>query len=335
MEEDQKEENYGQMVKIAKDIINKEDYDGRMVKVDEDLYVCKFWRPAVAVDAVLFAFGPLEAEVHSEEEQDSNFRLNEEALQVLLIKRGGDPYKDYWALPGGFMRKYKKSADDEEGDKSAEDAVMRELSEETQLTLDSGKLKQLGVFSEVGRDPRDHIISVPFYALVLKRDFKEVKGGADAKEAKWFPIAELPELAFDHKNIIDKALKELQKSVYVEPIARDLLNSEFTIRELHGLYRAILYPDYYTWSEEKKKQVDAGFDKSNLLKKLRRFGYIKDTDETDRRFGFRPLKKLTFDEVEYEKMKDGAVYLEYDYRKKSDAKTKKKSDIENSSAKKQ
>ena len=322
------------MLKIAKDLINKEEYDGRIVKVVDDLYICKYWRPAVAVDAVLFAFGPMDTEVHSEYEQEDNFRPNEEVLQILLIKRGGYPYKDCWALPGGFMKEYNKSTEDEVGDKNAEAAVVRELIEETGVTLNPDKLKQLGVFSEAGRDPRDHIISIPFYALVLKRDFKDVKGGTDAKEAKWFPVADLPELAFDHKKIIDKALMELQKSVYVEPIARDLLNYEFTIRELHGLYRAILYPDYYMWSVEKKRQVDAGFDKSNLLKKLRRFGYIKDTDETDKRFGYRPLKKLTFDEVEYEKMKDAVVYLEYDYRKKSDAKSKHKSDIENSYAKK-
>ena len=112
--------------------------------------------------------------------------------QILLIKRKNDPYKDKWAMPGGFV---------EYGERT-EDAVLREVKEETGL---EAKIIQLvGVYSDPKRDPRKHVVSITY---LLKDISGTEKGGDDAKEAKWWNINKLPELAFDHQYIINDALK--------------------------------------------------------------------------------------------------------------------------------
>ncbi len=112
--------------------------------------------------------------------------------QILLIKRKNDPYKDKWAMPGGFV---------EYGERT-EDAVLREVKEETGL---EAKISQLvGVYSDPKRDPRKHVVSITY---LLKDISGTEKGGDDAKEAKWWNINKLPELAFDHQYIINDALK--------------------------------------------------------------------------------------------------------------------------------
>jgi 8-oxo-dGTP diphosphatase len=112
--------------------------------------------------------------------------------KVLLIKRRNEPYKDKWAIPGGFV---------EYGEKT-EDAVIREIKEETGLEAKIDGL--IGVYSDPDRDPRKHVVSIAYLLTDIKG--KE-KGGDDAKEAKWWYIKELPDLAFDHHNILDDALK--------------------------------------------------------------------------------------------------------------------------------
>ncbi|SFB29168.1 8-oxo-dGTP diphosphatase [Flavobacterium swingsii] len=113
--------------------------------------------------------------------------------QLLLIKRKNEPYKDCWALPGGFV--------DENED--LEVAAKRELEEETQVKIDS--LQQFGVFGKPFRDPRGHMISVAYFGEVPENTIAIASD--DAKEVAWFPINELPNLAFDHQEIIEKAFK--------------------------------------------------------------------------------------------------------------------------------
>lgn len=118
--------------------------------------------------------------------------------KILLIKRGNDPYKDHFALPGGFP----------EFDELLEDAAKRELFEETGL---SGiELHQLAAFDSVDRDPRDRNIAIAFIGITNESN-SEVKAGDDASEAKWFDLKNLPSLAFDHKQIIESALKKVKQ----------------------------------------------------------------------------------------------------------------------------
>ena len=112
--------------------------------------------------------------------------------EILLIKRKNDPFKGKWALPGGFV---------EYGEKM-EDAVVREVLEETGLktTVD----KMIGVYSDPNRDPRGHTVTV-VYKLSIKGG--ELKGGDDASDAKFFDVNQLPELSFDHDEIIENVLR--------------------------------------------------------------------------------------------------------------------------------
>lgn len=118
--------------------------------------------------------------------------INNETDEILLIKRLNEPYKDCWALPGGFV--------DENED--LEEAARRELFEET--NLETGKMKQIGAFGKPKRDPRGHMISVAYQTNLIEN--QNVKAKDDAKEVKWFSIKKLPELAFDHSEIIHSVL---------------------------------------------------------------------------------------------------------------------------------
>ena len=116
-------------------------------------------------------------------------------LQVLLVKRGNDPYKGHFALPGGFP----------EMDELLVNAAKRELMEETGLV--GVELMQLAAFDALGRDPRGRNIAVAFYGVTTLENCT-LQAGDDAAEAKWVAINELPTLAFDHKQIIDLALSQ-------------------------------------------------------------------------------------------------------------------------------
>ena len=191
-------------------------------------YSSEFWCPSVATDCVIFGF-------------------TGKQLKVLLIKRNIEPYKDCWALPGGFLR---------ENDKTAEECALRELQEETGLTLSKDRLWQLCISSDIDRDPRTRVISLSFIALVTPSD---VKGGDDASEAQWFNLNELPPLAFDHAQILEKAKEALKQKIHFEPIGYDLLGEEFTIPQVQALYESIQGVTY---------------DRRNFARKIQTSGFL-------------------------------------------------------------
>jgi len=117
--------------------------------------------------------------------------------KVLLIQRGKQPYKDMWALPGGFIEMEEKMVD----------SAYRELEEET--CLKEVELKQFKTYGDPGRDPRGRTISVVYFGFTTPENAK-VKGADDAKKAHWFALEELPDLAFDHSIILADLLKMIQ-----------------------------------------------------------------------------------------------------------------------------
>ncbi|MDX1628181.1 MAG: NUDIX hydrolase [Fulvivirga sp.] len=117
--------------------------------------------------------------------------LNNEKWEILLIERKNDPYKGKWAFPGGFV----------EEDEDLHTACSRELEEETGLKIDSKNLKQVGAFGTPGRDPRGRTVTIAFTASITNDNY-EIRGGDDAAKARWWPLADLPSLAFDHADIL-------------------------------------------------------------------------------------------------------------------------------------
>ena len=230
-----------------------------------------YWHPAVTTDAVVFGF-------------------DGEKLNVLLIERGGDPFKGAWALPGGFIT---------QKDASAQAAVYRELHEET--NVEGIYLEELQTFSKEDRDPRERVITIAFFALVVKDQYK-IMGGDDARNAKWFPIDELPQLAFDHDYIINVALERLQQRIHFEPIGFHLLDKEFTMTQLQNIYIAILNP-----SEDDNKLRD----RRNFPRKMLKLGYIKDTGKKVTGNPYRSPKLYTFDEAAYKTAKKIGMRLEF------------------------
>lgn len=194
----------------------------------------KYPRPSVTVDAVVFGF-------------DGVF------LKVLLVERKSPPFKGQWALPGGFVHM----------NESLEDAVSRELREETSVEITH--LEQLYTFGEPRRDPRGRVISVAYFVLVDARDFL-LQPGSDASDAHWFDVnLSLPtKLAFDHRTIIDLAITRLRAKVRYTPIGFDLLGEKFTLVNLQALYEVILAKN---------------LDKRNFRKKIIETGAVEKTGE--------------------------------------------------------
>jgi len=122
---------------------------------------------------------------------------SDQGLKVLLIRRARDPFKDCWAFPGGYV----------DIDELTENAVYRELSEETNVS--NVKLKRFDVFDAIDRDPRERTVSVAYYDIINSLE-DSIKAGDDAKEAKWFSVNDLPKLAFDHAIILEKLLNKIK-----------------------------------------------------------------------------------------------------------------------------
>lgn len=168
-----------------------------------------FPRPAVSVDIVLFA-------------------LETEQLCVLLIQRGKPPFLNQWALPGGFV----------DMDETLYEAALRELREET--GVDGISLEQFRAYGDPGRDPRGRVISVVFYAFLAQKQSVEIEGGDDAANARWFAIEDLPDLAFDHADILSDSLREFRFTFENSAIGYDHLPEVFNRSQLKKLFKGVL-----------------------------------------------------------------------------------------------
>ena len=230
--------------------------------MEENKFCYKYPHPAVTTDCVIFGF-------------------NGEQLQVLLIERGIEPYKGKWAFPGGFLKM----------DETAEEGALRELKEET--GLETAYVQQFHTFSEPSRDPRERVITIAYYALVK---IQEVKGGDDAASARWFPLNDIPSLAFDHDYMLRMATQRLREEIHFQPIGFELLPEKFTIKELQSLYEAIL---------------GISFDRRNFAKKMLHLEILIELDETIWPTPKREAKLYKFNADKYEELKRKGFRLEF------------------------
>lgn len=230
--------------------------------MEEQMYCYRYPHPAVTTDCVIFGF-------------------DGERLQVLLIERGIEPFKGRWAFPGGFIKM----------DETAEEGALRELKEET--GMENAFIQQFHTFSNPLRDPRERVITIAFYALVR---IQEVKGGDDAASARWFPLDEIPALAFDHDHMLRMATQRLRQEIHFHPIGFELLPEKFTLRELQSLYEAIL---------------GITFDRRNFAKKMLHLEILNELDETVWPTPKREAKLFSFNAGKYEELKRKGFRIEF------------------------
>jgi 8-oxo-dGTP diphosphatase len=230
--------------------------------MEENMYCYRYPHPAVTTDCVIFGF-------------------DGERLQVLLVERGIEPYKGRWAFPGGFLKM----------DETAEEGALRELREET--GLERAYIQQFHTFSDPHRDPRERVITIAYYALVK---IQEVHGGDDAASARWFPLSEIPSLAFDHDYILRMATQRLREEIHFQPVGFELLPEKFTLKELQALYEAIL---------------GISFDRRNFAKKMLHLEILTELDETIWPTPKREANLYRFNPDKYEELKQKGFRLEF------------------------
>lgn len=203
------------------------------------------------------------------------FGYHKQKLQILLVQQKYGTMKGKWVLVGGFVQ-------NEEG---LEAAVRRELMEEAGIKVDY--LEQLYTFGDdVERDPRFRVVSVAYFSLVNPKHFT-LKADTDASDAAWFAIDELPDLGYDHKDIIKVARQRLIAKLSYQPIGFDLLAKEFAFSELETLYSTLL---------------NKNIDRRNFRKKILSFGFVEDTGKMQARSTGRPAKIFRFNKTKYDQL---------------------------------
>ncbi|MGX7667341.1 NUDIX hydrolase [Flavobacterium pedocola] len=218
----------------------------------------------VAVDAVVFGY-------------------RDASLYVLLIQQKFGTHNTYWALPGGLVRE----------DETLTEAVKRELKEETNVSINY--LEQLFTFGDdLSRDPRNRVISVSYFGLVDPSKI-EVKAATDADAVAWVKIDEVPNLAFDHNEILKMALNRLKAKLTYQPIGFDLLQELFLFSELESLYSTIL---------------DKPIDRRNFRKKILSFGVLEETEVVSASKSGRPAKFFRFNAAKYKELSKQGYYFD-------------------------
>ncbi len=203
----------------------------------------RFPRPALTTDVVVFT-------------------IRDEGLEALLIRRGGEPFQGMWALPGGFVG----------AAETLEQSAMRELAEETGVR--GVYLEQLYTFGDPDRDPRGRVVSVAHYALIPS-DRLQLRAATDAQAIGWFPLDELPTLAFDHARIVEVAHERLAAKLAYSTIAFQFMGATFTLTELQAVYEIIL---------------NQRLDKRNFRKRILALDQVEGTSQKRRNGNHRPAR---------------------------------------------
>jgi 8-oxo-dGTP diphosphatase len=222
----------------------------------------EYFKSAFSIDNVIFGF-------------DAG------VLKILLIKRGEEPFNNYWALPGDLVYP----------DESIDDASQRIL---TELTgLENVYLEQVRTFGDLERHPVGRVITIAYYSLLKSNKFS-LKAASFAQEVKWHNINNVGQLAFDHNNILAVCFDTIKRKVRTRPVGFELLPAKFTLTELQQLYEAIL---------------EVELDKRNFRKKILSMNLLRDLNEFQEGVAHRPAKLYEFDESKYQELLlDGFSY---------------------------
>lgn len=210
------------------------------------------------------------------------FGFDRSGLKLLLIKRDFEPEKGKWSLMGGFLDR------DESLDEAA-DRVLHKLT-----GLENVYLEQLYGFGEVDRDPVERTISIAYYALINIREHdKELM---DKYSARWFPINDLPDLIFDHKEMVQAAKSRLKYRASHEPVGFELLPEKFTMPELQILYEGI---------------YETQLDKRNFRRRILSMDILTKTDEKQKKYSKKGAYLYKFNEDKYEDKVDNGENLTF------------------------
>jgi len=205
------------------------------------------------------------------------FTIRKKKLEVLLVQRAHEPFKDKWSIPGGFIRI----------SEPLDEAAKRVLLEKTQVK--DVYLEQLYTFGDPGRYPNARVITVAYFALIRSDDIKLASSlDSNVQQVSWHAVYNLPPLAFDHAQILEYALKRLRDRLEYSPIAFQLLPKKFTLTELQKTYELIL---------------DKDLDKRNFRKKMVSLDILNEFDEFTKNSSKRPARLFSFNQDRIETQK--------------------------------
>lgn len=192
--------------------------------------------------------------------------IKDNSLKVLLVKRTNEPFKDRWAIPGGFIRL----------SENLDQAALRILKEKT--NVDNIYLEQLYTFGDPLRRTDARVITCAYFALIREEDVQILTNA----EVAWHKVYDLPPLAFDHKEIIEYSLKRTRERLEMCPVAYQLLNEKFTLTEMQKSYELIM---------------DKKLDKRNFRKKALATQGLIELNEFSKTKSKRPARLYTFDNI--------------------------------------
>ncbi len=208
------------------------------------------------------------------------FGFDDERLKLLVIKRDFDPGKGQWSLMGGFLRE----------EENIDDAAKRVLKNLT--GLENIYLEQLFAYGEPKRDAAARVISVAYYALISTTKFKQQESTINAQ---WFPVDELPQLIFDHNQMVEKAILRLRRRAASKPIGFELLPTHFTLPQLQTLYESIYQHE---------------IDKRNFRKKILSMNILEKLPEKDMTASKRGAFKYKFNPLKYNEFLNNGYHFE-------------------------
>lgn len=200
------------------------------------------------------------------------FGFSEGELNLLLLKRNFEPAKGEWSLMGGFVQQ----------DESVDNAAKRVLAELT--GLENVYMEQVNSFGEVGRDPGERVVSIAYYALININEYD--REAVQQHNAFWININEIPDLIFDHPEMVQVARELMKQKASTKPIGFNLLPELFTLSQLQNLYEAIYGED---------------IDKRNFRKRIAEMDYIEKTDKIDKKGSKRGAALYKFNDKVYQK----------------------------------